>query len=456
MAKKENQNIEFKENWNDNILKTICAFANAEGGVVYIGVDDKGKSVEIKNTKKLLEDIPNKIRDMIGIVAEVKLRKLYKKSVIWIRVDKYKAPISYKGKFYMRSGSTTSDLRGHSLSRFLLLSSGTTWESVVEPGSSIKDVKVKTIRYFQDLAKKQYPFIAKEKDVKAVLQKLGLMEGDNLKRAAILLFGKDTKRYFTSAFIQVGRFISDSEVISTDRIEGNLFEQLENTIQILRIKYLENRFYYEGIYRKEDMIYPEEALREAVINSLIHRDYIGPQIQMKIYPDTLHLWNVGELSKKITFAQLKRKHPSYKRNELLADVFFKAGLIESWGRGTLKIINECKAKNIPDPKFVGEFGGFSVTFTKGKIFEQVQESGSEATQEGSEKSAEKVRRKYGENAEKVFEIITRDSFVKTRDIAAEVKVSQNAVEKIIRKLKKEGVLKRIGPDKGGRWEIIEE
>jgi len=346
MPKKENQNIEFKESWRDDVLKTICAFANAEGGIVYIGIDDKGKSVHLKDSKKLLEDIPNKIRDMIGIVAEVKLKKLNKKSVISISVEKYKAPISYKGKFYMRSGSTTSDLRGHSLSRFLLSSSGITWDSVVEPGSSIKDINVKTVRYFQDLAKKRYPFIAKENDVKSVLQKLRLIEGGKLKRAAILLFGKDPRKYFTSAFIQVGRFITDSEVISTDRIEGNLFEQLENTIQTLRIKYLENRFYYEGLYRKEDMIYPEEALREAVTNSIIHRDYIGSHIQMKIYENELHLWNIGKLSNEITFAQLKRKHSSYLRNELLADVFFKAGLIESWGRGTLKIINECKAKNL--------------------------------------------------------------------------------------------------------------
>jgi len=447
MPKKENQNIEFKESWRDDVLKTICGFANTEGGIVYIGINDKGKSVEVKNTKKLLEDIPNKIKDTLGIVADVKSTKKDKHTIIKVTVNKYKAPISYKGKFYMRSGSTTSVLSDHSLSRFLLSSSGTTWESVIEPDSSIKDVKVKTIRYFQDLAKKQYPFIAKEKDVKAVLQKLGLMEGNSLKRAAILLFGKDPKRYFTSAFIQVGRFVSDSEVISTDRIEGNLFEQLENTIQLLRIKYLENRFYYEGLYRKEDMIYPEEALREAVINSLIHRDYIGPQIQMKIYNDTLHLWNVGELSKKITFAQLKRKHPSYKRNELLADVFFKAGLIESWGRGTLKIINECKAKDIPEPKFVGEFGGFSVTFTKGNMAEQDEDKGDNIREENRVKTREKTRGK-------ILRLMKERPEITIEELAKLVDISIKGVEWQVKKLKAEKEINRIGPAKGGHWEVI--
>ena len=126
-----------------------------------------------------------------------------------------------------------------------------------------------------------------------MLRKLNLVEKGKLKRAAILLFGKDPRKYFTPAFIQIGRFVSESEVISTDVIEGNLFEQVEKTIEILRLKYLENRFSYEGIYRKEDLVYPEEALREAVINAVIHRDYMGPHTQLRVYEDKLWLWNAG-------------------------------------------------------------------------------------------------------------------------------------------------------------------
>jgi len=448
MPKKEKQNIEFKEIWRDDVLKTICGFANAEGGIVYIGVDDKGKSVPLKDSKKLLEDIPNKIRDMLGIVAEVKLKKLNKKSIIWIKVDKYKAPISYKGKFYMRSGSTTSDLRGHSLSRFLLSSSGTTWESVVEPDSSTKDVNVETVRYFQDLAKKRYPFIAKEKEGKSVLQKLNLMEGSKLKRAAILLFGKNPRKYFTSAFVQVGRFVSDSEVISTDRIEGNLFEQLENTIQTLRIKYLENRFYYEGIYRKEDMIYPEDALREAVTNAIIHRDYIGSHIQMKIYNDELHLWNVGELSKEITFAQLKREHPSCLRNELLADVFFKAGLIESWGRGTLKIINECKAKGLPEPKFVGEQGGFSVTFKKGKVHGEAGDERSKATHKTTQEATQETTQ------EKIMSLLQDNPRLTRNQLAEQIGITPDGIKYHLDQLRKTGKIRHKGATKKGYWEVI--
>lgn len=276
MRRQENQNVEFKGQWRDDILKTVCAFANTSGGVVYVGIDDSGKSVAVKEIKKLLENIPNKIRDILGVVADVSVVKKTGKPVIQIAVAKYTAPISYHGVFYARSGSTTSELKGAALSRFLLSCSGISWDAVIESRASLKDIDTASVRQFQQLAKKRFPFIARERNTRLVLEKLNLIEKGKLRRAAILLFAKDPRKYFTSAFVQVGRFVSESEVVSTDVIEGNLFTQVEKTIEILRIKYLENRFYYEGIRRKEDMIYPEDALREAVINAVIHRDYLGP------------------------------------------------------------------------------------------------------------------------------------------------------------------------------------
>ena len=448
MPKNEGQTIEFKKEWRDDILKTVSGFANTDGGTIYIGIDDKGRSVPLKGPKKLLENISNKIKDILGIVADVRTIKKPRKQAIKITIKKYTAPISYKGAFHIRSGSTTTELKGIELSRFLLSRAGTTWDNVVEPKALLKDISVKTIRHFQQLAKTRFPFIAREKSVKLILQKLNLAEKGRLKRGAILLFGKDPKKYFTSAFIQAGRFISESEVVSTDLIEGNLFEQVEKTIEILRLKYLENRFYYEGIYRKEDLIYPEDALREAVINAVIHRDYMGPHTQLRVYDDKLWLWNTGKLSEEITFDKLKKPHSSYPRNELLADVFFKAGFIEAWGRGTLKIVEKCREKDLPEPEFSEMTGGFLVSFFKPKA-PKVKEG----IKEISGENTEKIRRKYGENAEKIILAISGDQFIRTHEIADKTKLSQSTVEKIIAKLKKDVILKRVGPDKGGYWSI---
>lgn len=445
----ESQKVEYKEQWRDDILKTVCAFANTNGGVVYVGVDDNGQSVAVKDIKKLLEDIPNKIRDVLGIVADVAVVKKAGKQVIKIFIAKYNAPISYHGVFYARSGSTTIELKGAALSRYLLSCSGTTWDSVVESRASLKDIDAASVRQFQQSAKKRFPFIARERNARMVLEKLNLMENGKLKRAAILLFAKDPRKYFTAAFVQVGRFVSESEVVSTDIIEGNLFAQVEKTIEVLRIKYLENRFYYEGLRRKEDMIYPEDALREAVINAVIHRDYMGPHTQLRVYNDKLWLVNAGTLPDKLTFEKLKKQHLSCPRNELLADIFFKAGYIEAWGRGTVKIINACLKAGLPAPEFSDLTGGFLISFSKAEAHSPEQ-----GLIETVEKSAEKVRSKYGVNTEKVWTAIGENLFIRTHEIANKTNLAQRTVEKAIAILKKKGLLRRVGPDKGGHWEIM--
>jgi len=176
MHKQENQNIEFKEQWRDDVLKPICAFANTGGGVVYVGINDSGKSVAVKDIKKMMEDIPNKIRAVLGIVADVSVIKKAGNAVIKIAVPKYNAPISYHGSFYSRSGTTTAELKGAALSRFLLNCSGVTWDMVVEPRAALKDIDVKTVRQFQQMAKKRFPFIAREKNTRLVLEKLNLLK----------------------------------------------------------------------------------------------------------------------------------------------------------------------------------------------------------------------------------------------------------------------------------------
>jgi len=364
MTYKESQRVEFKPDWRDSHLKAICAFANTEGGDLIIGVDDRGKPLGVKNAKKLLEDIPNKIKDILGVIPQVILENKKCKDTIKIHISPSYASISYKGQFFIRSGSTIQELRGRELTRFLILKSGKGWEEYIEEKASIKGINPETLDKFRELSEKRLPFANEEKDDFKLLEKLNLVEDGKLRRAAVLLFGKNPKKYFISAYIKVGKFLSDTDIISTDDVEGNLFEQVEKTIELLRTKYLISEIRFEGIYRKEELEYPGEALREAIINAVIHRDYIGAHTQLKIYPDKLLLWNEGKLPREIKIEDLKRNHLSKPRNELLADIFFKAGLIEAWGRGTTKIVNLCKQYGLPEPEFEEYFGGFMVTFYK--------------------------------------------------------------------------------------------
>jgi len=128
----EQQDIEFKSQWSDTVLKTACAFANTNGGRIYIGIDDNGNPVELKNIKKLMEDIPNTIKNIIGIVPKVSLVERNGNQVIEIQIESYKYPVSYKGAFYKRSGSTNTELSGTELTRFLLQKSGFVWDQTMQ------------------------------------------------------------------------------------------------------------------------------------------------------------------------------------------------------------------------------------------------------------------------------------------------------------------------------------
>jgi len=148
MRIRENQNTEFKESWRDGYLKTICAFANAQGGVLYIGVNDAGETIGVSNAKKLLEDIPNQIKNSVGLIVAVNIKKEKGKESICIKVKTALTPVTHKGKFYMRSGSTTQELNCQALQHFLLERSNLTWERILEPDASIDDIDARMIFSF--------------------------------------------------------------------------------------------------------------------------------------------------------------------------------------------------------------------------------------------------------------------------------------------------------------------
>jgi len=360
----ETHNIEFKESWRDEFLKTLCAFANTKGGDLMVGIDDNGKPKGLADKKKLLEDLPNKIKEFLGVLAEVQPKKKANKEYISIKVKPYDVPISYKGKYYTRSGSTTQEINGAELHRFLLAKSNTAWESLVEDKATLTEVNEKYITRFKEIAKEKSLPAAKEKTTALLLTKLHLSEKGKLTRAGILLFGKNPQHFFPGAFIKVGKFSKDEDLLSGEEIKGNIFNQAEQVLEILKNKYLVSEVQIKGLYRTENLEYPESALREALVNTLAHKDYSGSHIQIKVYPDKLTFWNPGILPQGLTVALLKKTHPSKPRNEHIANVLHDAGLIERWGHGTVKMVRECVKSGLPEPTFEEHGGGILVTFAK--------------------------------------------------------------------------------------------
>jgi len=137
---RENQIVEWKESWRDDYLRWICGFANSQGGVLIIGKNDRGLVIGISDAGRLLEELPNKIRDLLGIIVEVNLVDVTGKELLEIRVPAYPNPISYRGRYFLRSGSTLQELKGAALDRFLLGSYGRTWDAVPLPGVKVSDL----------------------------------------------------------------------------------------------------------------------------------------------------------------------------------------------------------------------------------------------------------------------------------------------------------------------------
>lgn len=447
MRKVENQNKEFKQSWNDNCLKTICAFANTGGGNLYIGIDDEGKPVGVKDAAKYLDDIPNKTKDILGITPDVSIKKKAGKDIIEVSVSPSSAPISYHGRFFTRSGSSSIEIRGHELVDLLMQKSGRSWDGFIEEGATLKDIDTSAINKFRKLAAKKIPQIAAEKNVQAILQKLNLLEKGKLRRAAVLLFGKNPKKFYITAYIKIGKFISATDLISTDDVEGNLFDQVDKAIEMLRVKYLLSSITYEGIYRKDNMEYPEEALREAIINAVIHRNYMGAHTQLRIDPDSLNLWNEGGLPPGIGVADLKKWHLSRPRNELLADVFFKAGMIEAWGRGTVKIVDECKKAGLPEPEFREEFGGLSVHFIKEDESKEKVQVVAQESQVGAQSQAQSGAQSQAQS-ERILFILSR-SEASASELLSEIglKSKTGYLKRDIKRLMDENLIEYTIPDK---------
>lgn len=327
----EDQNIEYKQAWRDEYLKWICGFANAQGGKIFIGIDDEGKVTGIEDYKKLMDEIPNKTVSHLGLVVDVNLRRKSRKHYLEIDVPMSSVPISYHGAYHYRTGSTKQELRGTSLQEFLLKKIGRTWDDLTVSGkATLGDLDEKAISYFLQLALKsgRIPTNAERYNMLELLENLELVnDGGELRNATLLLFGKRPMKYFLSCYFKIGRFgESNADLRFQDTVKGNIFEMVDKVMERLKEKYLVSPISYSGLHRVETLEYPEVGLREALLNAIVHKDYTdNSTIQLSVYDEKLILWNPGILPFDITIDELKKKHPSRPRNRYIADIFFRAG-----------------------------------------------------------------------------------------------------------------------------------
>jgi ATP-dependent DNA helicase RecG len=267
-------------------------------------------------------------------------------------------------------------LTGASLNEFLLKKSGKTWDDVVEPRASFDDIDEKTVGTFLK-ASENAGRLPENEDLALpdLFEKLRLTENGQLKRAALVLFGKDPGKFYPNTFVKIGRFGkparpsggNDADIKFQETEEGNIIQLLQAVLNQLNHKFLIKPIEFEGMHRIEKGEYPIAAIREMLLNALVHRNLMGAPIQIRVYDDKINIWNEGTLPAGLTLDALKRSHSSRPRNPIIADLCFKGGYIDAWGRGTIRIIDTCKQAELPEPEMKELDGGFIITLFKDNL-----------------------------------------------------------------------------------------
>ena len=448
----ETQNIEYKESWRDEYLKWVCGFANAQGGKIYIGCNDHGDVVGVKDSKRLMEEIPNKIRDGMGIIVAVNLLEQNGLPFIEIDVPAYPIGISYKGVYHYRSGSTKQVLNGPALEAFLLRKRGVTWDNLPLPAYKMTEVDDGVIKRFKELAAKKgriEPSLLDEpKEI--LLEKLHLTNGEYLTNAAMLLFSKDPEKYQLGAFIKIGYFENDADLLYQDEIHGSLLEQVDKALELIYLKYMRARIRYEGVQRIERYFVPEEALREALLNAICHKQYqSGIPIQVSVYEDRLYVANIGSLPENWTSENLMQKHASRPYNPNIANAFYLAGFIESWGRGIEKICNALEADRLPMPEYTIHPGDIMIKFT-GPEDRIVR-----VTDKVTDRVTNRVTNRVTDRERQVLQLLVEDPGFTMPQLAERMTVSRKTVAGYLKNLKEKGFIERVGTTRSGHWKMIE-
>ena len=444
----ESQNIEYKESWRDEYLKWVCGFANAQGGTIYIGIDDAGNVVGVKDVKKLMEDIPNKIQTVLGIVSDVNQKTKDGKDYIEIRVEPSSYPVNYHGEYHYRSGATKQQLKGFALTEFIRNKTGFLWDAVPVDNIGIEDLDQDSIEIFKREALRKQRMEKEDLDIPndELMDHLDLLVDGKLKRAAVMLFYRKPGRIITGSYVKIGKFGEGSDLQYQDTVEGSLFNIADKVIDLIYTKYLKAKITYEHDVRVETYPFPREGVREAIYNALGHNNYAASiPIQIRIEDDAMYISNNCILPKNWTVDTLMKPHKSEPFNPSIAHVFYRAGYIEAWGRGIQKICEACQELGTPDPEYKVLGDDITVKFF---ALESAKISESKNPKHQGDVLGDVLE-------DRILDELRRNPSLNQKELANMLHTSVPSVQRAMSRLKDDGRLIRKGGKRFGYWGINE-
>lgn len=433
----ESQNVEYKRSWHDDYLRWVCGFANGKGGTIWIGIDDDKSVCGVEKSKKLMEDIPNKIRDTMGLVVDMALLKKQRKDVLRITVPESDFPVAYHGEYHYRTGSTKQQLTGFALTQFLFHKMHLSWDAV-ETSNRLPARKYTFKRLKLRFEKRVHKTVRNSDFVS-----FGLLTRDGVLTNAGALLTDDCpipqSRLFCTRWMGMSKA---ADAIDSRKEQGNLLELLDLAESFIKT-HTRKGWVKRPTERDNYPEYPERAVTEALVNAFIHRDYTiyGSEVHVDIFDDRIEVTSPGGMPDGSLVQELDVLNvPSDRRNGILADVFDRLDYMEREGSGFKKIVEDYTldiAHNAVGviPKFYSAVGYFIVTLPR------------------IVRGAQTVEKTVENTVEKILAHLRTNPAATQREIAAAVGLSARGVEWNLKNLKAAGRLRREGSDRKGTWVV---
>ena len=415
--------------------------------------------------------VRSKIHMALGIMADVDLHTEDGKDYLEITVAPSSFPVSYRGEFHYRSGATRRQLTGMALADFVMRRTGTHWDEALVENASLDDIDEESIKIFKREALRHRRMTAEELDVsnEELLDKLGLLVDGKLTRAGVLLF---TEKHFaaqTAAYTKVGMFGEGrADLLYQDVFDGSLINTASKILETIFLKYLRASITYERGLRIETYPFEYDAVREGIYNALIHNVYMtGVPIQIRIDERTMEISNSCILPEDWTVESLMEPHKSMPYNPSIANVFYRMGYIENWGRGIERIVAACEELGAPRPEY--EVVGYSITMrlyalasaivSNAKLMDNTETAGNldAASSKGSPKDQGDTLGSDSDTLDfRTLNLLRDNPMLLQADLAEALDVSLPTIKRIMKRLVDRGLLKRVGGKRFGQWVVTEE
>ena len=475
ILKGESEKTEFKENAKTNTyIKTVVAFANGNGGKIVFGVKDNKEIVGVENEFEVMDGIINAISDSCypKIVPDISLHTLENKTVILVEIEGgKKKPYYLKSKgmqkgTYIRSGATTRIIEeDYVLKELVLEGENKYFDQQVCHGESVSDEEIeKFCEWLEKLARKNSENDTEiRKITRNTLLSWKVLEEKNGRifptNAYILLSGKEN--WEVSRKIQCGVFKGETRSIFVDKkeFEGSIIMQLEKAYQYVLEK-INLGSDIVGVYRVDKYEIPPKSIREVIANAVIHRSYLEPNdIQVALYDNRLEITSPGMLLSGVNVKRMKEGY-SKLRNRAIASVFAYVNIIEKWGSGIPRIMNEIREYGLQEPEFIIFENDFRVNIYRKNYNTTQSTQGStqnriNTTQDISKKEKLDVKN-LTETDKTIINTIINNPEMSQKQIANNLNWTVNKVKYYMKKFKQKNILKYEGTSQNGKWEIQEE